>query len=471
MSFVKTAERLFFSSQLFFAAFILIVIAALALGETAVLGDSYRQVVLAGTTGFCVALAFAALILELLARAADLEHHAKELTALARALRESEARFRGFALTSSDWFWETDEHHHFTYLSEGIRAFGHDPEACLGRSRMEFAADAESEAPKWQEHFAMLNRHQSFRDFVYTRKIDNQTEYTGSVSGDPFFDPSGRFLGYRGTARDVTEQVRAERRLREAKEAAEAANRTKSQFLANMSHELRTPLNAIIGFADLLKRGVAGPVQPRQEEYAGLIQQSGEQLHKVINDILDFAKVDAGKFELHEETGVEPCQIINACVCPMIERAKAGAVHLSTEIEDGLPSVAADPTRLKQILLNLMSNAIKFTEPGGSVVVAVRHHRDGGLVLEVRDTGVGMTPEEIVTALEPFEQVDAGHTRQHEGAGLGLPLARQLAELHGWVLHLSSKKGVGTIATLTLPASGNMVDMAMARGDAAASAA
>jgi PAS domain S-box-containing protein len=386
-------------------------------------------------------------------------------------LEQSEARFRGFALTSSDWFWETDEHHHFTYLSDGIRAFGHEPATCIGRSRMEFAADAESDAAKWQEHFAMLNRHEPFHDFVYTRKIDEQTEYTGSVSGDPFFDPSGRFLGYRGTARDITEQMLADRSLRDAKEAAEAANRTKSQFLANMSHELRTPLNAIIGFSEMLKNGLAGPVQPRQEEYADLILQSGEHLQHVISDILDLAKVDAGKLELNEEDGVEPRWVINDCVCLMTERAKAGAISLSTEIQDHLLSVVADASRLKQILLNLMSNAIKFTEPNGSVVAAVRQGSDGGVMFEVRDTGSGMTPEEIITALEPFGQVDASHTRQHEGAGLGLPLARRLAELHGWSLQLSSTKGRGTVATLMVPASRVVVEMTAGQRNARAGAA
>jgi signal transduction histidine kinase len=163
--------------------------------------------------------------------------------------------------------------------------------------------------------------------------------------------------------------------------------------------------------------------------------------------------------------------VINTCVSLMMERAKAGALRLSIEIEDHLPPFVADPTRLKQILLNLMSNAIKFTEPCGSVVVAVRRHSDGGIVFEVRDTGPGMTPEEIVTALEPFGQVDAGHTRQYEGTGLGLPLARRLAELHGGSLHLSSTKGWGTIATLTLPASRVVVDIAAGRLDVTAGAA
>jgi PAS domain S-box-containing protein len=378
-------------------------------------------------------------------------------------LADSEARFRGFALTSSDWFWETDERHRFTYLSDGIRAFGYDPASCIGRSRIEFAADAGKEAAKWQEHFAVLARHEPFRDFIYTRKVGAQQENTGSVSGDPFFDPSGRFLGYRGTARDITKQVLAERGLRHAKDAAEAANLAKSQFLANISHELRTPLNAILGFSEMLERGLAGPVEPKQQEYAGLVHQSGQHLLNIINDILDLAHVDSGKFELREEGRVDPRRIIDACVSLMSDRANRAALCLSTEIEDHLPLLAADPTRLKQILLNLISNAIKFTKPGGSVLVAGRHAADRGIAFEVRDTGLGMTPDEIEIALEPFGQVDAGLAREQEGTGLGLPLARRLAELHGGSLQIDSEKGLGTTVTVTLPASRVMADTAVAR--------
>src|SRR5215469_2601574 len=278
-------------------------------------------------------------------------------------LAKSEARFRGFALTSSDWFWETDKNHRFTYVSDGIRAFGDDPTSCTGRSRVELAANPGSDAAKWQEHLAMLDRHEPFRDFTYTRKVDTQHESTGSVSGDPFFDASGRFLGYRGTARDITKQVLAERSLRDAKDAAEAANLAKSQFLANVSHELRTPLNAILGFSEMLEGGLAGPLQPKQAEYAGLVRQSGQHLLNIINDILDLAHVDSGKFELHEERGVDPRRIIDACVSLMRDRANGAALCLLTEIEDYLPPLVVDPTRLKQILLNLISNAIKFTKP------------------------------------------------------------------------------------------------------------
>jgi len=411
-------------------------VVTVGLSEAAALAPWRQQsiIIAVGTLGAIVGFA-------ILFRALELQFH---------RLSRSEARFRGFATTSSDWFWETDENHHFSYLSEGIGTFGDNRAGYIGHSRIEFAADAESDTAKWEEHLAMLNRHEPFREFSYPRKVIDHIEAIASVSGDPFFDRSGRFLGYRGTARDITKQVLAERHLREAKEAAEAASQAKSQFLANMSHELRTPLSAIIGFSEMLESGLVGP--QKQQEYVGFIHESGKHLHSVINDILDLAKVDAGKLELHDDDEVEPQWVIDGCVSLMRDRAQTAAICLSTEIEDHLPRLMADPTRLKQIFLNLISNALKFTEPAGSVVVYARRADDGGVTFAVRDTGPGMTPSEIATALEPFGQVDAGLARRHEGTGLGLPLARLLAELHGGSLEVASEKGSGTTVTVILPA-------------------
>lgn len=252
---------------------------------------------------------------------------------------------------------------------------------------------------------------------------------------------------------DITAQVTAQEALRDALREAQAASRAKSQFLANMSHELRTPLNGIIGFSEMIKLAMQGPLPPVYQEYGKLIHQSGEHLHAVINDILDLAKIDAGKFELRQEEGVDPRRIAEACMTLVRGNADIGEINLSLAADDRLPALFADATRLKQILLNLLSNAIKFTKPGGSISVVVNRGEGEGVVFEVRDTGVGMTPSEIETALEPFGQVRDSTLHTQEGTGLGLPLARQFAELHGGSLRIESEKGRGTTVTVVLPRS------------------
>jgi len=356
---------------------------AVSSAEEAVFTDWRRQAVFILLATLCTVAGFALFFRALVV-------HSRSLERSEATLRESEARCRDFALASSDWFWETDEEHRFTYLSDHIRAFGQDPQNRIGRTRVELATDVVSEPAKWQEHVAVLDRHEPFRDFSYTRKIGADPERVISVGGNPLFDATGRFLGYRGTARDITEKVSAERALREAKAAAEAANLAKSQFLANMSHELRTPLNAILGFSEVLENGIAGPLQSRHAEYVGLIRQSGEHLLHVINEILDLARIDAGKLEFREEV-IDPRRLVDNCIA-FKDRAAAGLLRLSAEITEDVPYLMADETRLTQILLNLLSNAIKFTELGGSIDVLARRAGDGGVEFVVRDAGCGMTP-------------------------------------------------------------------------------
>jgi PAS domain S-box-containing protein len=444
-------------------------VVTVTISEDAALADWRRQSILIAIAALCAAVGFAVLFWALAGRSRKLEQQTAELATTADALRRSEARFRDFARTSSDWFWETDEQHRFTYVSDELSLFGQDPRAAIGRTRSELAADRQDDIPRWEEHYAGLDRHEPFRNFVYGRKIGTSPERIVSVSGNPVFDPSERFLGYRGTARDVTEEILAERGLREAKSAAEAANRAKSQFLANMSHELRTPLNAVLGFSEILAQQLAGPLRANQVEYVDMIYRSGRHLHDIINDILDLAKVDAGKLDLNPEDGIDPCAVVNACVALIKERASAGGLQLSVNFDPVLPLIVADAMRLKQILLNLLSNAVKFTEPGGSIVITVREPGPDTIAFDVRDTGVGMSEAEIKIALEPFGQVDAGIARRHEGTGLGLPLARRLAELHGGSLHIESRKGRGTTATLTLPVCSALLDISTAAPTAALS--
>ena len=276
------------------------------------------------------------------AAAQSLRRRSEAYQSAEAARRDSEARLSDFAETGSDWYWQTDRQHRFTYLSDRIRAFGQDPTSRLGRARWELVAEAGSEPEKWRDHRAALERHEPFREFVYTRKVGNDPEQTVSVSGKPIFDAAGEFCGYRGTARDISAKVRAQRELRAATAEAEAASLAKSRFLANMSHELRTPLNAILGFSEMLERGTAGALQERQQEYVGYIRQSGSHLLDIINEILDLAKIDAGKLDLEEDAPIEVRALADACVALVAERAAAGVLKLTLQVENAMPRLVAE---------------------------------------------------------------------------------------------------------------------------------
>jgi len=297
-----------------------------------------------------------------------------------------------------------------------------------------------------------MGNKQVFRDFMYIYKRDERGDHSVSVSGRPVFDAAGQFLGYRGTARDVTEKVLADYRLRDAVRVAERANIAKSNFLANMNHELRTPLNAILGFSEMLVLGTVGSLPPRVSDYLGIIHKSASHLLEVVNDVLDIARIEAGKIDLQEDE-FRASSVIGACVQIVSANAQAKGLKLVIETSDGEPTyLCADERRLRQVLLNLLSNAIKFTRSGSTIVVRTQYEAGGGFAFQILDNGPGMTEEEIIIALEPFGQVDAGLERRHEGTGLGLPLARSLIELHGGALQIESERGRGTTVTVTLPA-------------------
>jgi PAS domain S-box-containing protein len=240
-------------------------------------------------------------------------------------------------------------------------------------------------------------------------------------------------------------------RLRDARIIAEESNRAKSRFLAHMSHELRTPLNGILGFAEVMTAGLFGPIQPpRYAEYVQLIHNSGKLLLSLINDVLDMSKIEAGKMELKIES-LKTEGLGESCRQMMAGLARESSIALEILPTDRCPSLDGDERAVKQMIINLMSNAIKFTPPGGRVSLGFRDLGQDGVEISVTDSGIGMTAEELEKAMQPFGQIDSEMSRQHDGTGIGLPLVKSLAELHGGRLRLLSEKGGGTTALIVLP--------------------
>lgn len=233
---------------------------------------------------------------------------------------------------------------------------------------------------------------------------------------------------------------------------AEAANLAKSRFLANVSHELRTPLNAILGFSEILKSELYGPLGAQQYVgYATDIFDSGNHLLNLINDLLDLSKIEAGKFELQEE-GCDVAEIAETAMRYVMESAARAQVSIELDqYTKRMPLVKADERKLRQILLNLLSNAVKFTPAGGTVTISIGLNGQGGASVAVRDTGIGIPANQIAHVLKPFTQVENIMTRKHAGTGLGLPLSKSLMELHGGSLTLESEVGSGTTVTIAFP--------------------
>jgi cell cycle sensor histidine kinase DivJ len=250
--------------------------------------------------------------------------------------------------------------------------------------------------------------------------------------------------------RDITERKAHEYALVEARDLAEEANRAKSRFLANMSHELRTPLNAIIGFSEVMTHEMFGPVgSAKYLEYTRLIHESGAHLLELINGILDMSKIEAGKFELAEEIFALNDVVQSAIKFVKLQADRAGVI-LAGNVARNVESVFADKRAVKQILINLLTNGVKFTPRGGEVRIDAALDANG-VTIAVSDTGVGIAPADLERLGKPFEQVEGEHVRAKEGTGLGLALVKALAAMHGGEATIESAVGVGTIVRVRLP--------------------
>lgn len=385
-------------------------------------------------------------------RTRELARELAERSRAEHALSVSEERFRMLIESTDVVAWEMDAASwRFTYVSPHAAEM-------LGYSVAEWYGPA-----FWEEHIHPDDREATVaacrdaaargadHDFEYRMlRADDRIVWVRDIVSVRFAD--GRPSMLYGFLVDISHLKAAEQQILAAKESAEIANRSKTEFLANMSHELRTPLNSVIGFSDVVKREIYGSLgDPRYREYVEDINDAGRHLLAVINDLLDISRVEAGHGRLAEKP-VCLRQLVRSCIRMMGERAAEGGLELRQELAEDAQGLRADERRLRQVLLNLLSNAIKFTPPGGAVTVSSWRRDDGGLSIQVGDTGIGIDAEDLPRVLERFGQASAGLTRRFEGAGLGLTLAKLLVEMHGGRLELSSTPGVGTQATFHLPA-------------------
>ncbi|MCW9033824.1 MAG: ATP-binding protein [Alphaproteobacteria bacterium] len=386
-------------------------------------------------------------------RTQDLRREIAERKFVEATLRQSQERFRDIAESTSDWFWEMGPDLCFTYVSrKGYDSIGLTPGDVIGKSRFELLSQDElgENSEKWRLHKEDLENRLPFQKLEYSVELKGEGMHHYQVSGKPFFDEAGEFLGYRGAARDITQRIQREKDLSVAKEEADLANQAKSEFLSSMSHELRTPLNGVLGFAQLLEYSPDEPLSERQTEYVDHILKAGDHLLELINEVLDLAKIESGSISLSIEP-IEPSIVIQECIELLSPLAEKHEVHIigddSGDSEDAL--VLADFTRLKQILVNLMSNAIKYNRKGGQVTLACHRHREFFRFL-ITDTGYGIPEDRIEALFLPFNRLEAENS-EIEGTGVGLTITKRLVELMGGGISLESTVGKGSTFWIDLP--------------------
>jgi PAS domain S-box-containing protein len=376
-----------------------------------------------------------------------------ERRAAEQAIRDSEQRFRMLIDSVQEYgIFMLDRGGHVTSWNEGAeRINGYTTAEILGKHFSIFYPDEDLAWNKPAYELEVASREGKFEDEGWRVRKDG-SRFWANVVITAVRDDHGQLLGFSKVTRDLTDRrITQDRAIEDARRVAEAeaANRAKSEFLASMSHELRTPLNAIGGYTDLLLLGVAGPVDPDQREYLDRIRRSQQHLLGIINDLLNFSRLEAGRvsFEL------QPMSLGEAArhVLPMIE-PQANQRGLNVTIAPMRDEFAnADPSKVEQILVNLLSNAVKFTEPGGTITVS-QFHEDGWSGVRVHDTGIGIPQNKLEAIFEPFVQVGRTLNSTHEGTGLGLSISRELARAMGGDLTVDSAPGAGSTFTLRLRA-------------------
>lgn len=363
------------------------------------------------------------------------------------AATRSERRFRDFAESASDWFWEMDEDLRFSFFSERFTEItGVAKEALLGKTRLETGIP-DVDPVSWEAHLSALAAHQPFKDFIHPRTKPDGTVAWLAISGRPVFNSDGDFLGYRGIGRDITELKVKEEALVDAIERAEKANSSKSEFLANMSHEIRTPMNGVMGMAELLSKTA---LDDKQQSFANIILRSGSALLNIINDILDFSKIDAGQLVLDPQ----PFNLADAVedIATLLSSSAAEkGLELAVRVDPALPEMfVGDVGRLRQIITNLAGNAIKFTDSGHVCIDVTRDPKAKSqtemstLLFSVTDTGIGIPEDQITQIFNKFSQVDTEGAPKQGGTGLGLAISASLVSLMSGELKVESRLGEGS---------------------------
>ncbi len=371
-------------------------------------------------------------------------------------LRESEGRYRLLAENVTDIIWTTDMNLRFTYISpsaEYLSGYSVDEAMALTLAEVLTHASLEVTIKAFAEELAIENVEQKNLSRSRTLELEFRRKDGSTVWGEVKItflrDPDSQVVGLLGVARDITERKRIEKEIQEKNEELAEASRAKSEFLAHMSHELRTPLNVIIGFSELMMDELPGEVNEEQGQCLSDILGSGQHLLSLINDILDLSKIESGKMEL-KLTNIALPSVIESLrreIMPVIGKREQS---LDVEVEEGLPLVRGDKVKVRQVLLNLLSNAAKFTPDGGKLKVEATRNGDWCQV-SVVDRGIGIKKEDQEKIFEPFSQLDDLQAEGRGGTGLGLTLARQIIEKHGGRMWVESKYRKGSKFSFTLP--------------------
>ncbi len=384
-------------------------------------------------------------------RTAQLRRETDERQVAEGALQESEQKYRELVENANSIILRLDTAGRITFLNEfAVGFFGYAETEILGRHVVgTIVPKTDRNGRDLVEMIQDLARHPE----RYARNENENMRANGervwiAWTNRPIFDAEGRLSGCLCIGNDITELKNVERELLRARDAAEAADRIKSAFLATMSHELRTPLNSIIGFTGILLQELAGPLNAEQKKQLGMVQRSSRHLLNLINDVLDISKIEAGQLELASKP-FELAKSVAKTVQLVAPLAAEKGLELRLAVADEVGEMVGDQRRLEQILLNLLNNAIKFTDQG-SLEVACRIS-EGQAMLTVRDTGIGILPENIEAVFAPFYQVDTGLARKHEGTGLGLSICKKLLQMMGGSIEVESEWGTGTTFTVRLP--------------------